>query len=417
MAPNSLDPTPPNGNGSARLRRHEWLAVLRAAARSRRGAIGLSVAAIVVAVAVIGPFVAPHSATEFVATSFASPSRRLPLGSDLLGRDVLSRVLDGGWLLLIMAVAATVIGTGLGAIAGITAAYFRGWPDGLIMRAVDIILCFPQIVFALLLVSIAGPRLWLLVVAVGVSHAPQVARVIRSASLDICEKDYVKAVELLRIPSRKIIAGDILPNLVTPLMVEIGLRLTWSIVIIAGLSFIGFGLQPPAANWGLMLNENRIGLVSNPWAVIVPAILVALLTVGTNTFTDAVARVSIGVDRPLAEEAGLAGGVVDVGEGGVVGRGGWSMAFESSLQDRLSMWSTRSPLASPWERFSGWLANRGLARRRCLSPCSVIPDVALRLRRGRSSSKIAMCFVWTPMSCGTCEAIRSHTYLKTLPAH
>ena len=98
-------------------------------------------------------------------------------------------------------------------------------------------------------------------------------------------------------PSRKIIRGEILPNLVTPLMVETGLRMTWSIVIIAGLSFIGFGLQPPAPNWGLMLNENRIGLVSNPWSVIVPALLIALLTIGLNTFTDGLGRALIGVER------------------------------------------------------------------------------------------------------------------------
>jgi peptide/nickel transport system permease protein len=289
----------------ARLRRHEWVAVLGAAARSRRGAVGLCLALSVVVVAVLGPFVAPHSATEFVTSAFVGPSGRFLLGSDGLGRDVLSRVLNGGWLLLLMAVFATALGASIGTALGITAAYFRGTSDGLIMRAVDIFLAFPQIVFALLLLSIAGPKLWLVVIAVGISHVPQVARVIRSAALDICEKDYVKAVELLRIRPRKIITGDILPNLVTPLMVEVGLRLTWSIVIIAGLSFIGFGLQPPAPNWGLMLNENRIGLVSNPWAVIVPAVLVAVLTVGTNTFTDAIARVSIGVERPVGDEVFL----------------------------------------------------------------------------------------------------------------
>ena len=170
------------------------------------------------------------------------------------------------------------------------------------MRIVDIILAFPAIVFALMLVSIAGPKLWLVVVAVAATHAPQVARVMRAAALDICEKDYVKAVELNKVPSGKIIRGEILPNLVTPLMVETGLRLTWSIIIIAGLSFIGFGLQPPAPNWGLMLNENRIGLVSNPWCVIAPALLIAMLTIGVNTFTDAVARVSIGVERRVDKE-------------------------------------------------------------------------------------------------------------------
>ena len=293
---------PSKRQAPARLRRHEWLAVLGAAARSKRGMMGLSVALLVVAVAVVGPFVAPHSATEFVSSTFSPPSAEYPLGTDVLGRDVLSRVLDGGWLLLAVAAAATVLGVAVGAVAGITAAYFKGWRDGLIMRIVDVILAFPAIVFALLLVSIAGPRLWLVVVAVAATHAPQVARVMRSAALDVCEKDFMKAVELMRIPSRKIIRGEILPNLVTPLMVEIGLRLTWSIVIIAGLSFIGFGLQPPAPNWGLMLNENRVGLVSNPWCIIVPATLIALLTVGMNTFTDAIARVSIGVERPVGEE-------------------------------------------------------------------------------------------------------------------
>ncbi len=293
-------------NGGARpqakLRRHEWLAVLRAAARSRRGMIGLGIAGFVVGVAVIGPFVAPYPATEFVTSAFAPPSKDAWLGGDILGRDVLSRTLEGGWLLLIISAAATALGVAFGALAGITAAYYKGWRDGLIMRVVDIILAFPAIVFALLLVSVAGPKLWLVVVAVAATHAPQVARVMRAAALDICEKDFVKASEIIRMPPRKIIRRDILPNLVTPLMVETGLRMTWSIVIIAGLSFIGFGLQPPAPNWGLMLNENRIGLVSNPWSVVVPALLIALLTVGLNTFTDAVARVSIGVERPVGEE-------------------------------------------------------------------------------------------------------------------
>lgn len=297
----------PGGRPSAHLRRHEWLVVLRTAARSRRGIVGLAIAIVVIGVAVVGPFVAPHSPTEFVTIPFASPSAQFPLGGDLLGRDVLSRVLDGGWLLLIMAAAATALGVAIGAAAGITAAYFKGWRDSLVMRFVDIILSFPQIVFALLLVSIAGPKLWLVVLAVGASHAPQVARVTRSASLAICEKDYIKAVELLRVSPWRIISGEILPNLVTPLMVEIGLRLTYSIVIIAGLSFIGFGLQPPAPNWGLMMNENRIGLVANPWAVAVPAILVAMLTVGMNIYTDAVARVSLGVDRQVDEIALLEG--------------------------------------------------------------------------------------------------------------
>ena len=138
----------------------------------------------------------------------------------------------------------------------------------------------------------------------GVSHAPQTARVLRSATLDISERDFVKAAELQGMRPIKVMTKEILPNLISPLMVEAGLRLTYSIVIIAGLAFLGFGQPPPAANWGTMIYENRIGLASNPWAVIVPAALIALLTIGINTFTDAFARVTIGVDR-RPEEAAL----------------------------------------------------------------------------------------------------------------
>jgi peptide/nickel transport system permease protein len=213
----------------------------------------------------------------------------------VLGRDVLTRTLDGGWELLLMAAAATALGVAVGAACGVVAAYTGGWTDSVIMRAVDVILAFPQLVFALLLVSILGPKIWLIVLAVAISHAPQVARVTRAAALDISERDFVKAMQILGIPGRKIIRRDVLPNLTSVLMVEIGLRLTYSMLVIAGLSFLGFGLQPPAASWGLMINENRVGIIANPWGVLMPALLIAALTIGTNTFTDAIARASLGV--------------------------------------------------------------------------------------------------------------------------
>jgi peptide/nickel transport system permease protein len=280
-------------------RRHhfQWLSILGAAAKTKRGAIGLSITGLIVLIAVIGPTVEPYSSTAFVTTPFAQPTGSFLLGGDTLGRDVLSRVLDGGWVLLIMAALATALGVIVGAAAGISAAYLQGKADGLIMRTVDVILAFPSLVFALLLVSIIGPKLWLIVFAVGFTHAPAVARVLRSATLDISERDYVKAVELQGVKPGKVMRSEILPNLISPLMVETGLRLTYSIVLMAGLNFLGFGQPPPEANWGYMIQENRIGLSSNPWAVIVPATLIALLTIGVNTYTDAVARVAIGVER------------------------------------------------------------------------------------------------------------------------
>jgi len=290
--------------------RPQWVQLLGTVIRTRRGALGLLLAGSVVLLAVIGPFVAPYSPDQSVTFPFAGPSGQYLLGSDMLGRDVLSRVLAGGWELLLMALASTVFGVLIGAAAGISAAYLRGRVDGLIMRTVDVFLAFPQLVFALLLVSIIGPKIWLIIVAVGFTHAPAVARVLRSAALEVSERDYVKSIELQGVKPAKVMSSEILPNLVSPLMVESGLRFTYSIVMMAGLAFLGFGLPPPAPNWGYMIQENRIGLSLNIWAVAVPVILIAVLTIGINTFTDAVARVAIGVesrsDETLVDDTEMA---------------------------------------------------------------------------------------------------------------
>jgi peptide/nickel transport system permease protein len=305
--PRAVAPAQPR---SERIRRHQWLAVLGQAVRTPRGATGLGLVCLVVAIAAAGPLLAPHPPDALLTLSFGKPSGQFPLGGDFLGRDVLSRVLDGGWLLLLMAVAATAIGIAAGAAAGVSAAYLRGRTDGLIMRTVDVILAFPQLVFALLLLSILGPKLWLIVLAVGLTHAPAVARVLRSATLDISERDFVKVAELQGMRPAAVMTREILPSLSTPLMVEAGLRLTYSIIIMAGLAFLGFGQPPPAPSWGIMINENRAGLALNPWAVIIPATVIALLTIGTNLLTDAIGRVALGVDRK-PEQAAL---VDDLGQ-------------------------------------------------------------------------------------------------------
>ena len=279
------------------------------------GRVGLVLTLFVLLVAFVGPFFTPYDPTAYITTPFAKPSAIAKLGGDVLGRDVLSRVLDGGWELILLAAAATLLGVALGAVAGVYAGYRRGTPDTIVMRAVDVLLAFPQIVFVLLLVSVVGPSAWLLVVAVGLSHAPQVARVLRASTLDISERDFVKAVEITGVSSRRVMSGEILPNLITPLMVELGLRMTYSIVIIAGLSFIGFGLPPPTPNWGTMINENRIGLTLNPWAAIAPAIMIALLTIGLNTFTDAVTRVALGVDRGEVDPPAVASAQIPIAVG------------------------------------------------------------------------------------------------------
>jgi peptide/nickel transport system permease protein len=278
--------------------------VLRSAIRTRRGVIGASLALLVLVVAFVGPFI-PGSAVDFVGIPFSAPSGgAAALGTDVLGRSVLFRVLQGGQTLMILAFSATVVAVGVGAIVGVVAAYKRGIVENLLMRGVDVVLAIPQLVFSLLLLSMVGPQWWLLIIAVGLSQAPQTARVVYGAAQSVVEKDFVKAVAVLGVPTHRVIGRHVLPNLTTPLMVELGLRLSYSIVLIAGLSFLGFGAPPPAPDWGVMINENRIGIAANMWGVVAPAILLALLAVGTNTFADAIARANLGETR--GEDAVLA---------------------------------------------------------------------------------------------------------------
>src|ERR1700744_6529779 len=165
------------------------------------------------------------------------------------------------------------------------------------MRVSDVFMAFPQIVLALLLVTAFGPSVGLIILIVGVSTAPGVARVIRGAALQVVDRDFVKAAEAVGEPRRRIIFGELLPNVTSPLMVEFGLRLTYSVGVIAPINFLGVGLQPPKADWGLMINENRLAVSVQPWGVLLPVLALALLTIGTNLLTDGFARAAIGLDR------------------------------------------------------------------------------------------------------------------------
>jgi peptide/nickel transport system permease protein len=281
----------------SQLRQRQWLATLAVASRMMRMRIGLGLVVLMVLIALLGPLFAPHSPTGFVGAPNSGPSSHALFGADQLGRDVFSRFLDGGRTVLGLALASTVIGIILGLVIGLSAAYAGGVVDEALMRTADVFLAFPQIVFALLLVSDFGPKLWLLVLTVGISHAPRVARVMRGAALQVVERDFVKAAEAVGESRWRILFSEILPNVTSPLLVETGLRLTFSIGLVAGLSFLGFGLQPPHADWGLMVNENRLAITVQPWGVLLPVLAIALLTIGTNLITDGIARAAIGVDR------------------------------------------------------------------------------------------------------------------------
>jgi peptide/nickel transport system permease protein len=286
----------PVGPGAV-LQRRPWLGILRDALRIGRTRVGLGIVTLVVAIAVFGPLVAPHSPTEFVAAPNTGPSSDALFGADALGRDVFSRFLHGGLSVLWMSAAATLIGVGTGVGIGLVAAYSRNWLDDVLMRGSDVVLAFPQIILALLAVSAIGPKLWLIVLVVAVGHAPRVARVMRGAALEVVERDFVKAAEAVGEKRSRIVFGELLPNVTSPLLVELGLRMTYSIGLIAAVSFLGFGLQPPTADWGLMINENRLSITVQAWSVLLPVLAIGLLTVGTNLITDGIARAAIGIGR------------------------------------------------------------------------------------------------------------------------
>lgn len=261
--------------------------------------VGAGLTAAMILLALIGPLLAPHDPTEFVGAPFSPPGGEAPLGTDSLGRDVLSGLLHGGRSLLWMAFASTTLGVALGVALGMVAGYSRNLLDDVIMRALDMVYAFPYIVLVLLFVSLLGPDPWLIVALVAVGWVPGVARTARGMTLEVSTREFVEAAEALGVPRRRILWREVLPNVTTPLLVEYALRLTWAVGVLAALSFLGFGVQPPASDWGLMINENRNGLAVNPWGVVAPIGCIALFAIGTNLLADGIGRSIAGVDRKV----------------------------------------------------------------------------------------------------------------------
>jgi peptide/nickel transport system permease protein len=279
------------------MRQRQWTVLIRATLRQWRARIGLAIFLLMVVVALGGPLIAPNPPNAFVTAPNGPSTSQALFGGDSLGRDVWSRFLHGGSSVLGMSVSATLLGVILGLVVGLTAAYMGGLVDEVLMRIADVFMAFPQIVLALLLLTAFQSSVILIVLIVGLSHAPRVARVIRGAAQAVVERDFIKAAEAVGEPRRRIIFGELLPNVTSPLLVELGLRLTYSIGLIAAINFLGVGLQPPKADWGLMIQENRLAVSVQPWGVLLPVIAIALLTIGTNLLTDGFARAAIGLDR------------------------------------------------------------------------------------------------------------------------
>lgn len=264
---------------------------LRRIGSQRRLVTGLVITVVIALAAIIGPWFAPYGENDIVGKPFTHGGSWL--GTDYLGQDVWSRVLDGGGSILLISVLATLLGMVVGIMIGVVAAYIGGWLDEAIMRLNDVALAFPQILLALLvLTAVNQPSWWMIVLLVGISHAPRVARVSRGVALGIVSRDYVTSAEALGESRLRVILAEVLPNMNAPLLAEAGLRLTYSIGMVAGIGFLGFATNPGAADWGQMINENRLALLVQPWGVLAPVIVIGIFTVGTNLMADGIAQLA-----------------------------------------------------------------------------------------------------------------------------
>jgi peptide/nickel transport system permease protein len=258
--------------------------------RQKRLVGGLVITVLVVLFALLGPLLSPHGENEVVGPPFSDKGL---LGTDYLGQDVLSRLMYGGTEILLIAVLSTILGMVFGTLIGVVAAYTGGWWDEVIMRLNDVTLAFPQILLALLvLTSVDQPKAWIVVLIIGASHAPRVARLARGVALGLVSRDFVYAAEALGEKRSRVIVAEVLPNMNAPLLAEAGLRLTYSIGLVGALGFLGFTTNPGGANWGVMIRENQLALSTQTWAVLAPVLIIGLFTVGTNLMADGIAQLS-----------------------------------------------------------------------------------------------------------------------------
>jgi peptide/nickel transport system permease protein len=254
---------------------------------SLMGKVGAGILLFWIAVAVVGPFVAPFDPADFVSDdSFGPMSAKHLLGTDYIGRDILSRVLHGARLTMALSFTATVLAFVVGISLGFTAALAGGWVDMLISRIYDAFLSMPTIMLGLVVIAALGSSIPVLIITAGLIYSCGLYRIARALAIEIKVMDFVEAARARGEKLPWIISREILPNAVIPLVSEFGLRLVFSILFISGLSFLGLGVQPPTADWGVMVRENLAGLVYGSSAAFVPAAAIASLTIGINLIVD-----------------------------------------------------------------------------------------------------------------------------------
>lgn len=285
-----------SASGRSRIKNHvqALFLVWRQAPSSFR--IGGTILFVQIAVAVTGPFWAPYGFTELATGApLSGISWGHPFGTDILGRDVFSRVIHGGHIVILLSFSGTFLGLVFGSSLGMLSAYIGGWFDEIVMRLIEALVSIPYLIFSLLLITVAGPKLAgdpiLLLFVVAFVFAPRIARMARAAALDIVTRDFVTAARLRGEGSWSIVHRELLPNTTGTLLVEFALRAGYAPVLIGSLGFLGFGMRPPTPEWGLMIAENRELLLASPITVLGPAIMLATLVVGLNLWTEGIARI------------------------------------------------------------------------------------------------------------------------------
>jgi len=248
--------------------------------------LGLVTITMYLIVAIFAPFIAPYSETEILGGAYELWSERFPLGTDNLGRDMLSRLIFGARNTIGIALAAVVIAFFIGGVTGMLAAILGGWIDTIMSRIVDILMAIPSLVFALLILTILGTSITTLVLVIAVLDSTRVYRITRAASMNVAVMDFVEVAHLRGEGLWWVIRKEILPNIMAPLLAEFGLRFCFVFLFIAALSFLGLGIQPPTADWGSMVRDNATLINYDDVTPLLPAAAIAILTVAVNFVVD-----------------------------------------------------------------------------------------------------------------------------------
>jgi peptide/nickel transport system permease protein len=248
--------------------------------------VGLVLTLTIVLSALLAPWLAPYANGEVVGDVWAPMNAQHWLGTDNLGRDLLTRMMYGARVTLIIAGAATALSFTVGVLLGFVAAVMGGWVDQWLSRGVDALMAIPTLIFALVVLSVLPSTVLVLVLVLGILDATRVFRLSRAVAADINVMDYVEAAKLRGEKTRWIVLSEILPNALTPLISELGLRFIFAVLFLSALSFLGLGVQPPDADWGGMVKENKEGIVFGIPAALIPAAAIAVLTISVNLVAD-----------------------------------------------------------------------------------------------------------------------------------